>query len=103
MYGGHIQEVGEVHELFEKPLHPYTEGLLNSLPRPDQDRVDRLKTIKGMVPAMLDMPVGCRFCTRCDKVMSHCESVVPEIYEVGDRQVRCHLYSDDPKLNGGTK
>jgi peptide/nickel transport system ATP-binding protein len=103
MYGGHIQEVGEVHDLFTKPLHPYTEGLLSSLPRPDQDRVDRLKTIKGMVPAMLDMPVGCRFCTRCDKVMPHCESLVPDIYEIEGRQVRCHLYSSDPKLNGGAK
>ena len=101
MYGGHIQEVAEVHELFENPKHPYTEGLLGSLPRPDREKRDRLLTIRGMVPSMLNMPAGCRFCTRCDKAMPHCETLVPEIKELEPGHlVRCHLYSDDPKLRG---
>jgi oligopeptide/dipeptide ABC transporter ATP-binding protein len=101
MYGGHVQEVAEVHELFERPQHPYTVGLLGSLPRPDKEKRVRLETIRGSVPGMLDMPVGCRFCTRCDKAMPHCETLVPEIVEVQPGHlVRCHLHSEDPKLRG---
>ncbi len=101
MYGGHIQEVASSHDLFNTPAHPYTSGLLGSLPRPDKERQHRLSTIRGSVPSMLDMPKGCRFCTRCDKAMPHCESLVPELVELAaDHLVRCHLYSKDAKLRG---
>jgi oligopeptide/dipeptide ABC transporter ATP-binding protein len=101
MYGGHIQEVAEVGELFDNPAHPYTHGLLSSLPRPDKEKKPRLEAIRGMVPSMLNMPAGCRFCTRCDKVMPHCETVIPDLVEVAQGHwVRCHLFSDDPKLRG---
>jgi oligopeptide/dipeptide ABC transporter ATP-binding protein len=101
MYGGHIQEVASSHDLFNTPAHPYTSGLLGSLPRPDKVKQHRLSTIRGSVPSMLDMPKGCRFCTRCDKAMPHCETLVPDLVEVGqDHMVRCHLYSNDAKLRG---
>ena len=62
MYGGMIQEVAGIESLFENPLHPYTIGLLNSIPHPDENNpAERLETIKGMVPNILDMPVGCKF------------------------------------------
>ncbi|MDP2359837.1 MAG: ABC transporter ATP-binding protein [bacterium] len=103
MYGGHIQEVASSQVLFNTPAHPYTSGLLGSLPRPDKEKKSRLQTIRGVVPSMLDMPVGCRFCTRCDNVMPHCETIVPDIVELAPgHQVRCHLYSNDPKMRGET-
>jgi len=94
MYGGHIQEVASSHDLFNRPAHPYTEGLLGSLPRPDRARRHRLETIRGAVPSMLEMPAGCRFCTRCDRALPHCQSQVPDLVTVAPgHQVRCHLYS----------
>lgn len=96
MYGGKIQEVAEVNELFAHPLHPYTNGLLASLPRPDKEKQGRLKAIKGMVPPIMNMPKGCKFCTRCDRVMEKCHTVEPELREVRPgHQVRCHLYNDN--------
>ncbi len=93
MYGGKIQEVAEVHELFESPIHPYTKGLLASLPRPDKEKQDRLQAIRGMVPPIMDMPKGCKFCTRCDEKIEQCDTVEPELKEVKPGHfVRCHLY-----------
>jgi oligopeptide/dipeptide ABC transporter ATP-binding protein len=95
MYGGSIQEVADVEELFEQPLHPYTQGLLKSLPRPDMERRKRLETIRGVVPSILQMPVGCKFCTRCDEVMERCEREEPELVEVeSGHWVRCHLMEE---------
>jgi oligopeptide/dipeptide ABC transporter ATP-binding protein len=92
MYGGSIQEVAEVDELFAKPLHPYTRGLLQSLPRPDLQKQHRLQTIRGVVPSILEMPVGCKFCTRCDEVLERCEMEEPELREIEPGHwVRCHL------------
>ena len=92
MYGGSIQEVAPVEELFETPRHPYTLGLLRSLPRPDLERQERLKTIRGMVPGILDMPAGCKFCTRCDEVLERCENEEPALREISQGHfVRCHL------------
>ena len=64
MYGGKIQEVAPVRELFKNPLHPYTRGLLASLPTVDGDKGHRLLAIPGSVPSILDMPAGCKFVTR---------------------------------------
>ncbi len=89
MYGGVIQEVATIDELFKNPLHPYTKALMNSIPKIDQ-KVDRLNTLKGMVPSILDMPVGCKFCTRCDFVEQKCEDTEPELIEIKDGHfVRC--------------
>ena len=65
MYGGKIQEVAPVRDLFRNPLHPYTKGLLASLPRVDGERATRLTTIPGAVPDIHSLPAGCKFSTRC--------------------------------------
>jgi peptide/nickel transport system ATP-binding protein len=92
MYGGKIQEIADVHELFKNPLHPYTHGLMQSIPRPDLQRQKRLRAIKGMVPHILEMPTGCKFCTRCDRVEQQCNDSEPELREVAPNHfVRCHL------------
>ena len=95
MYGGKVQEIADINELFKNPLHPYTNGLLSSLPRPDKERQERLQAIKGMVPPIMNMPEGCKFCTRCDQVMEKCKTVEPELVDAGkNHKVRCHLISD---------
>lgn len=92
MYGGKHQEVAEIKELFRNPLHPYTEGLMNSIPNPNK-KVKKLKAIRGMVPPIMDMPKGCKFCTRCDKKIDICDEQEPELKEVTPGHwVRCHLY-----------
>jgi len=99
MYGGKIQEVAEVKELFAKPLHPYTFGLLHSIPRPverEQGQKERLQAIRGMVPNILDFPPGCKFCTRCDRKLEICDTIEPELIELTPgHSVRCHLYQDN--------
>jgi len=92
MYAGRIMEQADVHEIFKNPAHPYTFGLLNSIPRLTQNR-ERLYTIRGMVPNLLRLPSGCRFCPRCDKVMEICTKKEPDLYPVGDGHLaRCFLY-----------
>ena len=92
MYGGKIQEVAPVEQLFGEPRHPYTQGLLASLPRIDGDKAGRLRTIPGVVPSILDLPAGCKFCTRCEMKVDRCETVEPELIEVAPGHlVRCHL------------
>jgi len=93
MYGGRIQEVASAEELFENPLHPYTHGLLRSIPRPDKDtKKERLDIIEGIVPSILDMPVGCKFCTRCDVRIDTCDTDEPPLREITENHfVRCHV------------
>ena len=93
IYGGKIREVAPVRELFRNPLHPYTQGLLRSLPRPELDeQQDELETIPGIVPSIFDWPPGCRFSTRCPFVEDRCRQEVPELREMGDGHwVRCHV------------
>ncbi len=94
MYGGKIQEVASVEELFASPLHPYTQGLLASIPRPSKERKgrDRLKAIPGNVPSIMNLPSGCKFCTRCELKIDRCETEEPPLREVAPNHVvRCHL------------
>jgi oligopeptide/dipeptide ABC transporter ATP-binding protein len=94
MYGGKIQEVAPVQRLFDNPLHPYTQGLLGSIPRVDGLRAKRLTVIPGTVPSILDMPRGCKFVTRCPHRFEPCADIEPELIEMEpDHFVRCHLYS----------
>ena len=89
MYGGVIQEIATVEELFKNPLHPYTKALMNSIPHMER-KTKRLKALKGMVPSVLDMPIGCKFCTRCDFVEDKCKETEPELIEMKDGHfVRC--------------
>ncbi|MCC7158665.1 MAG: ABC transporter ATP-binding protein, partial [Ignavibacteria bacterium] len=92
MYGGKIQEVGDVYSIFNDPKHPYTRGLLQSLPDPYKDNQGKLKAIPGIIPHILELPKGCKFCTRCTEVMEICWETEPELKDVASgRQVRCHL------------
>ena len=93
MYGGKIQELAPVKELFKNPMHPYTRGLLGSLPRVDGEKTDRLTTIPGSVPDILDLPAGCKFTTRCSDRFEPCPDIEPVLVERSPGHfVRCHLY-----------
>jgi peptide/nickel transport system ATP-binding protein len=92
MYGGKIQEIAPVRELFKNPMHPYTKGLLASLPSVGGERHSRLTTIPGNVPSILDLPVGCKFVTRCPERLEKCETYEPPLIEVSPGHwVRCVL------------
>jgi len=97
MYGGKIQEIAGVEDLFANPLHPYTRGLLKSLPRPDRERKQRLETIEGIVPSVFDFPKGCKYWTRCPEKIDRCEQEEPDLVEVAPgRRCRCHLVECEP-------
>ncbi len=91
MYCGKVQEIADVYTLFDSPAHPYTIGLLGSIPRPDVKK-ERLYAIPGMVPSMLELPPGCRFADRCDRCKDVCRESEPELKQISDGHwVRCHL------------
>jgi len=91
MYAGRLVEVGPVDDIFEEPLHPYTQMLISSLPSLEGKGV--FKGIPGITPSLLNPPPGCPFHPRCPKMMSHCNSVIPSLQEVRPgRWVSCHLY-----------
>lgn len=97
MYAGQAIEYAPVEAIFAEPRHPYTQGLLKSIPKLHED-VDRLYAIKGSVPSAVHFPEGCRFAPRCEKCMAVCHEKAPELYETGDgRKVRCHLYAGRDK------
>lgn len=90
MYCGQIIEISETNLLFENPKHPYTRGLLDSIPRIREEKVERLPTIKGMVPDLAHLPMGCRYAERCPKVQTKCREVNPPLQEIGSgRKVAC--------------
>lgn len=94
MYAGRIVESAPVAKLFDSPLHPYTQGLLNSVPRVDR-RVDRLPSIEGTVPSLFRLPLGCAFHDRCLHRFDPCRSLVPPLRALPgapDRLVACHLH-----------
>jgi peptide/nickel transport system ATP-binding protein len=91
MYAGRLVEVGPVDDIFEEPLHPYTQMLISSLPSLEGKGV--FKGIPGITPSLLNPPPGCPFHPRCPKRMSHCDAVVPTLQEIRPgRWVSCHLY-----------
>lgn len=92
MYGGKVQEVGTADQIFYEPKHPYTKGLLQSLPSVQTKTKTRLYAIPGNVPSIMDMPQGCKFCTRCEEVIDRCHEEEPPLHDVGSGKfVRCHL------------
>ena len=92
MYGGNIVEIAEVKELFAHPLHPYTQGLLLSIPRPDAPPSE-LRSIAGSVPNLIFPPSGCRFHPRCPKAFAKCPQSKPPLIEVSQgHYVECFLY-----------
>lgn len=94
MYAGEIVEYGTCEEIFDHPQHPYTKGLLKSIPRLDED-TKILYTIKGMVPSMQDMPSGCHFSNRCPDCTTRCIEQHPELKDDGGHQVRCWLMDEN--------
>ena len=95
MYCGRVVEQATVEQLFTKPLHPYTQGLLDSIPKMDEDK-ERLYMIKGIVPDPIHLPKGCSFADRCDKCMEKCKEHMPKLARTEDgRKVRCFLISDE--------
>jgi len=95
MYLGRVVESTTTQRLFSNPLHPYTQKLLRSIPRPGH-RVDRLEVIAGSVPNAIDPPVQCGFFSRCPAAMAgKCDRAVPELTEIEEGHfVRCFLYSE---------
>ena len=92
MYASHLVELGAKDEIFAKPLHPYTQGLLNSIPRLDT-QAKFLTPIKGLVCNMLEPPQGCKFNPRCEHAMDICSQEVPPLKEVAPGHfVACHLH-----------
>jgi len=91
MYAGKIVEQGNVDDIFENPLHPYTVGLNNAIPRLDVDK-KRLQIIEGNVPNLIDMPKGCKFYPRCPYVMDICRTVEPPLEKKENGHLsRCYL------------
>ncbi len=95
MYAGRVVEEAPVDDLFARPLHPYTQGLIRSIPRLDKTsgKRRRLETITGTVPSLLDPPPGCRFAPRCGFATAACTKAMPELRTIaGDHKVACILY-----------
>ncbi len=94
MYLGSLVEVGESSELYHRPLHPYTQALLSSIPIPDPERMRSRPGLQldGDIPSPLDIPSGCPFRTRCPHATQRCAEEKPQLRQVGSSQVACHLY-----------
>ena len=96
MYSGNMIELADAGPLFANPLHPYTKGLLGSIPRPDRD-IEQLEVIPGSVPSLIDPPTGCRFHPRCTHAMDICRTSKPrEILVEKGHMVACFLYQERP-------
>lgn len=100
MYAGKSVEYGTAADIFDHPEHPYTVGLLNSIPKLGSGQEDHLYTIDGTVPDLDEMPAGCRFCTRCQYATEQCKREDPGMREVGGHMVRCFLYGKETGENG---
>jgi peptide/nickel transport system ATP-binding protein len=95
MYAGVIAEFGETRRLFDAPLHPYSIGLMEAFPSIRGPRVP-LTGIPGSPPDLARIPPGCRFASRCPKVMARCEVEAPGLYQVDGTLVRCFLHAEGP-------
>jgi oligopeptide/dipeptide ABC transporter ATP-binding protein len=94
MYAGQVVETGEVERIFDRPAHPYTVGLLGSIPKLNERR-DRLQVIEGVVPSPSQVPQGCRFHPRCSRVMEICRREPPVLVETEPGHgVRCWLWGN---------
>jgi peptide/nickel transport system ATP-binding protein len=102
MYGGRCVEYGTAEDIFHQPEHPYTWGLLGSMPRLDRDRSDRLMPIKGSPPSLINVPNGCAFSPRCpyaERNGGRSETERPELREVAPgHKVACHLGREDRRV-----
>ena len=93
MYGGRTVEASTTQDIFDQPQHPYTQGLINCLPKVSTGK-GRLTPIPGIIPSLIDPPEGCIFESRCDRRMPICISETPpEVIVPTEHLVACHLYS----------
>jgi oligopeptide transport system ATP-binding protein len=100
MYAGNLVEYGTVDQIFRDPKHPYTLGLLQSLPRLDESGRKRLVPIEGQPPNLLRLPAGCSFAARCRYSLPECPTVPPPLIDFGEGHVaRCVLYKEDKHLD----
>lgn len=101
MYAGNVVEKADVYTLFDSPRHPYTQGLLQSIPRMDGEPKSQLGTIPGSVPSLHEMPSGCRFRSRCQYQMPQCATRIPKLMSIGHHHsVSCFLMSEEGNVNG---
>lgn len=98
LYLGNIMEIGPVDLIIDSPLHPYTQGLLKSVPQPDPSKKATNEILKGEIPSPVNPPKGCPFITRCPQVFEAC-TIKPELKVVRDRKLRCHLYDTGGNSN----
>ncbi|MFW6228783.1 MAG: oligopeptide/dipeptide ABC transporter ATP-binding protein, partial [Alkalispirochaeta sp.] len=99
MYAGKVVEKGNARELFKDPKHPYTRGLIKSVPRLDQKHQDRLFSIVGQPPNLIDLPDACPFYPRCEHAMDICTRRYPEPEELNQSQsVSCWLYKETSRV-----
>ncbi|MBB2184100.1 ABC transporter ATP-binding protein [Lachnospiraceae bacterium MD1] len=106
MYAGKIVEIGTAEDIFYRPSHPYTKALLKSLPTTDMNRSERLVSIAGTPPDLINPPTGCGFASRCTNCMKICQSEQPPVFELGKgHQASCWLLHADCPSNqpGGEK
>ncbi len=94
MYAGDMVEKAKVNTLFDNPSHPYTKGLMEAIPSTSDflSTKERLYNIPGSVPALLDLPVGCKFVKRCSVAIEKCSKNRPELINYDNHLVRCHLF-----------
>jgi peptide/nickel transport system ATP-binding protein len=106
MYAGRVVEYASAHEIFTEPRHPYTWGLLGSMPRLDRERTERLKPIQGAPPSLINVPSGCPFHPRCayaKLTAGASEAQRPELIEISRRHfLACHLSAQDRQTTWDT-
>ena len=96
MYAGCVIEQGNLEAIFTSPAHPYTKGLFDCLPDIESKGSQKLHVIKGSMPDPIHLPVGCKFCDRCDHAMDICFEQEPGEYRLdGNHMVKCHLFSEE--------
>ncbi|MEO8057743.1 MAG: ABC transporter ATP-binding protein [Burkholderiales bacterium] len=96
MYAGRIAEIGPVHDVIHSPAHPYTVGLMGSIPAMDDDR-ERLLQIDGAMPRLTAIPKGCAFNPRCPRVFDRCRNERPDLIDAGSTRAACWLHADAAK------
>ena len=100
MYLGNMMEVGGTEDIFQNPLHPYTQALFSAVPVPDPDSKMHRIILKGDIPSPANPPKGCKFHTRCEKCMSVCKFKTPKFIEYDkNHTVACHLYDSEVMAN----
>ena len=100
MYAGRIAEIGPVHEVINRPAHPYTVGLMACIPDMSVDR-ERLHQIDGAMPRLNAIPTGCAYNPRCERVFDRCRQERPDLLDAGATRAACWLHAQPPTKTPG--